>query len=435
MSSGNPFAAAITQGLGGLNTSIQDRLRKDRVSALLEAAQSGDEQALAELATLEPNAAEVLMSGQTQRAKQTQLAQETQLTQEKEAQNLKFRKMANIAMTAKSLEDPVKIRAYLQNELRQEQDPDIKNEILDSLNMSDDQLVFDLDSAIASAQANLGELVSLGADKKGVQFGAQQTFKDSQGNLFFGTQKRDAQTGATESTLSPIGNAPDQPVGQVQMVGTFGETAKESLERKLAEAKAKADIDLETDISKLTGKKREERIDAVIDTGIASVSVIPTYDRMLELIDVVSTGGIQAGIQRARQLFGWEAADLAELDALFKESVLGNIKQLGANPTEGERKFIVEASGSIGQNPAVLKRLITRRKKEAVSAVEKGLKFANQRGDDDALFLLKDKSTPSAKFLLKDNSTPSANKAQVSDFSSLSDDELLQEIRRLEGNQ
>ena len=77
----------------------------------------------------------------------------------------------------------------------------------------------------------------------------------------------------------------------------------------------------------------------------------------------------------------------------------------------------------------------TRRKKEAVSAVEKGLKFANQRGDDDALFLLKDKSTPSAKFLLKDNSTPSANKAQVSDFSSLSDDELLQEIRRLEGNQ
>lgn len=289
------------------------------------------------------------------------------------------------------------------------------DESIDKLNMA----IAARDSLIKSSGA---------MDKKGLQFGAQQTFKDSKGNLFFGTQKRDPSTGETQSTLSPIGNAPAKPVGQVQMVGSFGETAQESLNRKLAEAKAKADIDLETDISKLTGKKREERIDTVIDTAIASASVIPTYDRMLELIDSVSTGGVQAGIQRARQLFGWEAADLGELDALFKESVLSNIKQLGANPTDSERTFIIEVSGSIGQNAQVLKRLMNRRKKQAQNSVEKGLKFAKDRGDEDALFLIQgEKTTPPQR-------APGSG-VQTENLSTLSDEELMRQIQALEGNQ
>ncbi len=357
----NPFAQAIQAGLGGLTSGLKEIGEKNLVEDLIGLAQKGDQTALAKLAQIAPNTAQTILT-------QSKVAQ----AEQQEKQQLAFRKMANMAISARALEDPVKIRAFLQNELRQERDPRIQAEIADTLNMSDDQMLFDLDSAIASAQANLGELIQPKAGK-GVQFGAQQTFKDSKGNLFFGTQKRDPTTGRTETTLSPIANAPDEPIGDVNVVGAFGETGREATERRLLEAQAQADIDVETDISKLTGKKREERIDNIIDTGIASVSVMPTYERMLDLVDTVSTGGVQAGLQRARQLFGWEAADLGELDALFKESVLGNIKQLGSNPTEGERRFIVEASGSIGQNPAVLKRLITRRKKQAQSAVQKSL--------------------------------------------------------------
>ena len=56
-----------------------------------------------------------------------------------------------------------------------------------------------------------------------VQFGGQQTFKDTQGNLFFGTTRRSPQTGQVETALAPIGKAPSQPIGQVRLVSGLGE--------------------------------------------------------------------------------------------------------------------------------------------------------------------------------------------------------------------
>ncbi len=248
-----------------------------------------------------------------------------------------------------------------------------------------------LDQAISATEGIIGS-PDVGANS---QFGAQETFKDTEGNLFFGTQVRNPGTGQVQTRMSPIGAGPADPVGRVQVVGSFGETSSENLKRRMQEAQGKADIDVNKDVESLTGKARAERIETVIDTGIAARSTIPTFERMLELIDSVRTGGIQAGIQRARQLFGWEAANLAELDALFKEAVLGSIRQLGANPTEGERKFMIEASGAITQNPEVLKRLINRRKAKAESAVSKAQEFAQKNNDEDALSLLNSNTTGS----------------------------------------
>jgi len=62
------------------------------------------------------------------------------------------------------------------------------------------------------------------------QFGGQQTFKDAEGNLFFGTTKRNPNSGKVDSVLAPIGASPDQPIGRVSLVSSLGETAAEQIE-------------------------------------------------------------------------------------------------------------------------------------------------------------------------------------------------------------
>lgn len=84
----------------------------------------------------------------------------------------------------------------------------------------------------------------------GYQFGAQQTFKDSEGNLFFGTTQRNPQTGEVGTILSPVGGGVAQPVGGVEMVGGYGLTGPEKVdqlrEETLAKRGAEAAIDLQT---------------------------------------------------------------------------------------------------------------------------------------------------------------------------------------------
>ena len=72
------------------------------------------------------------------------------------------------------------------------------------------------------------------------QFGAQETFKDSEGNLFFGTTKRNAQTGQMDTILSPVGGGAAQPVGGVEMVGSYGQTIREKINNSITEASGTA---------------------------------------------------------------------------------------------------------------------------------------------------------------------------------------------------
>jgi hypothetical protein len=106
------------------------------------------------------------------------------------------------------------------------------------------------DEAIQLAQTNPAELLTrsqqavdlasqMTVGKGGVQFGGQQTFKDEEGNLFFGTTKRDPQSGAIASVLAPIGGGPTEPTGRVKLVSQLGETAEEQLETEIAKESRK----------------------------------------------------------------------------------------------------------------------------------------------------------------------------------------------------
>jgi len=80
------------------------------------------------------------------------------------------------------------------------------------------------------------------------QFGSQKTFKDKKGNLFFGTTRRNPQTGEVQSVLAPIGNAPEKPDGEVSLVSDLGQTAGEKQGTKVSTAEqiAKKKAEIET---------------------------------------------------------------------------------------------------------------------------------------------------------------------------------------------
>jgi len=144
----NPYADAVDKAFGGIAPFLEERNQNIRLQGLMQAAGAGNTDALAALADLSPKAAETI---------QAKIATD-QAAQEQEDKKRLFR-VANLSQTARSLEDPVKIRAYLQNELRQEGDQEIREEIEDALSLDDERLMFDLDSAIATAKANLGEFI------------------------------------------------------------------------------------------------------------------------------------------------------------------------------------------------------------------------------------------------------------------------------------
>jgi hypothetical protein len=70
------------------------------------------------------------------------------------------------------------------------------------------------------------------------QFGGQEIFKDSKNNMFFGTTRKDPRSGTVTPILTPIGNAPAQPIGNVQRVNTLGLTAEQQVTQKGAESAA-----------------------------------------------------------------------------------------------------------------------------------------------------------------------------------------------------
>lgn len=104
------------------------------------------------------------------------------------------------------------------------------------------------------------------------QFGAQSTFKDSEGTLFFGTTKRNPNTGEIQSVLAPIDGTDRRPVGEIQQTGAFGQTAVESTRKKVEEAgqivEAVGAAEVETPLGKIkldetTARSQSDKLDII----------------------------------------------------------------------------------------------------------------------------------------------------------------------------
>ena len=183
--------------------------------------------------------------------------------------------------------------------------------------------------------------------KGNTQFGAQSTFKDSKGTLFFGTTKRDPNTGAVQSVLAAVDGSADKPVGAIEQTGAFGQTSAESIEAKGAGAKSTAigtgegqletapTVAAATDAAKAAIKLSTETFNRLepLRANVANI------DEAIALIDEgAATGPIISRLPSVR-------ATSIKLDALQKKLGLDVIASttFGAL-SEGEREFALSSA-------------------------------------------------------------------------------------------
>ncbi len=184
----------------------------------------------------------------------------------------------------------------------------------------------------------INKALGLGGDRdKGSQFGAQETFKDEKGNLYFGTTKRNPGTGQVESVLAPIGNAPEAPQGEVKLVSALGLTDKEVVKQEAQIAGGKQEAVLEQQLTfkpQIEAAVTEARTQAA-ERGEAFTELNQAEAALPGL--EVAVGNLRELAQTATSTIGGRAFDTAT-------------KELGFGSTEGataRAKFIAIVNNQV----------------------------------------------------------------------------------------
>lgn len=200
--------------------------------------------------------------------------------------------------------------------------------------------------------------------------------EDSQGNIFNTITVTDENTGLPTTRYSVVGEGPAEPVGKVTPIspttGLSGEDTHENRmdfakyqsylrmdEAELDDMLKRGRIDYQTynDVKKakqLAGIEREENWvtekEAIV-MNLPNIRIAQgSTQKMLDLLDTTGTGGINASIARVSDFFGGiDTSDTALLNAHMGQYVLDNLRKMGANPTEGERAFLIDMAANISR--------------------------------------------------------------------------------------
>jgi len=201
------------------------------------------------------------------------------------------------------------------------------------------------------------------------------TVRDEAGNYFTRVTMTDG-TGNVWNKWAPYSGmkGPEEPVGRVVPVssttGQHGDdTQKDRLELagvqsrlRMSEeelrselASGRIDENMYADIKKAQAQQditdvanwRTERNEMVMNLPALKLAEIDTQ-KTLALLDTTATSGIATSINKMKDYFGLgDTATPAELNAHMSQYVLDNLRSMGANPTEGERAFLINAAGNM----------------------------------------------------------------------------------------
>lgn len=148
---------------------------------------------------------------------------------------------------------------------------------MEELNQDPSTVYQRMQMGLAAANPDMYKMMygTAAGDNK-MQFGGQEMFKDEAGNTFFATTRRNPQTGAVESVVTPVESGTQQKGSLVPAGGAYGETARESMERKAEE---------------YTTKKTEENRIAAVESYRAKLPAMSTELRELDnIIDAIDRG-------------------------------------------------------------------------------------------------------------------------------------------------
>jgi hypothetical protein len=177
---------------------------------------------------------------------------------------------------------------------------------------------------------------------------------------------------------------------------------------KVAAAKAGVKLETEPEIqakvkqAETQAQKTEIREQASIDRGLTAADSTANIRRAISLLDTVETGGIDAALVRAKQIFGIEGADEGELSSNLGKAIISQLREtFGAAFTKSEGDKLDRIEAAFGKSPAANRRLLNNTLKTMERLANRGLKAAESREDDFAIQSINDALT----FELGDEST------------------------------
>lgn len=188
--------------------------------------------------------------------------------------------------------------------------------------------------------------------------------------------------GTTLQTDRNGGRAVTTPDGRNVSGAEAEAVLKKALEDEVGFA---GDKSLATGEGKATGTGNVERRQVWVDEGYTAAKAMPVLNRTLELLNLVDTGGLDEAKLKAKQFFGVEGANEAELTTNLARSVLAQLKPtFGSAFTqkEGAEMKIIEAG--IGKSTKGNIRIINQLLKMTGRYAETGIKAAEALGDYDA---------------------------------------------------
>lgn len=211
-----------------------------------------------------------------------------------------------------------------------------------------------------------------------------------------------------------------------------GETNVLSLEERLLLAKMTSGLKMEEE----KAIKQQNRLSDAITLGLDAVDGIPILRRSLSLLEDIETGGIDAARNRAKQLFGIESANEAELSANLGRAVLSQLrKTFGAAFTAQEGEKLERYSAGFSKSVEGNKRILRQTLKLAEDAAKRALRASSSLDDEfsyDTLneYLRGDYDLTDEALMNVFTTSQSSN-----DLSRFSDEEIAAAIAQLEAQE
>lgn len=147
----------------------------------------------------------------------------------------------------------------------------------------------------------------------------------------------------------------------------------------------RAQLEIETSRLKEQDKTKAKRLAGYVSDGVGAADGVNTIKRSLELLKTVKTGGIDSLKLYAAQKFGIEGADEGELSNKLGKAVLSQLRAtFGAAFTAKEGEQLQRIEAGFGKSSATNTRLLESALKTARRAANRGVRAANELGDDFA---------------------------------------------------
>ena len=153
-----------------------------------------------------------------------------------------------------------------------------------------------------------------------------------------------------------------------------------------AQKGTKAEIQKEVTGAQKEAESQEARIQDIIDKGYSAAETTPILRRSLELMKGIKTGGFAGVKLKAKQYFGVQGADEAELSTNLARAAIAKLRQnLGAQFTERENKMLQRIEAGIGKSTQGNIRILEQSLTVANNSAKRAIRRARARGDKETV--------------------------------------------------